>query len=106
MICAWVVSVTAPTLRAEQPGEGPEPPEVGEELKGKIGDRVSDEEGGWLAAAGDASGGEHTVDPRLERVAWARGILNRTEGAPLSTLEVAEGPLSGGRASIAASFTR
>ena len=59
------------------------PPEVGEELKLKIGEWASDDMGGWLVAVGGASGGERTMDPWLSRVAWAWVVFNRTDGVPL-----------------------
>ena len=35
---------------------------------------------GITVAAGDASGGEHTADPRVRRVAWAAVVLNVSGG--------------------------
>ncbi|CAK0828241.1 unnamed protein product [Prorocentrum cordatum] len=82
------------------------PPEPGTELFESFGDlqvlssdavNMTD---GWLIAAGDASGGEYTTDPRLRRVSWGWVVFSSVDPTEAKVVAGSRGALAGWRQSV------
>ncbi|CAK0856487.1 unnamed protein product, partial [Prorocentrum cordatum] len=58
------------------------------------------DDGGWLIAAGDASGGEYTMDPRLRRVAWGWVVMQPENVNEPMVVAGARAALGGWRQSV------
>ena len=68
--CLWLKGILTKSRTKVKP-----PPHPGEELLERVGDHSGVNIDEWLVAAGDASGDEHTKDPRLCRVAQGWVIM-------------------------------
>ncbi|CAK0907611.1 unnamed protein product [Prorocentrum cordatum] len=82
------------------------PPEPGTELIESFGDLQvlsSSTEcmtGGWLIAAGGASGGEYTLDPRLRKVSWGWVVFDSVDPPVAKVVVGSRGALAGWRQSV------
>ncbi|CAK0791013.1 unnamed protein product [Prorocentrum cordatum] len=55
---------------------------------------------GWLIAAGDASGDEYTMDPRLRRVSWGWVVFSSVDPTEAKVVAGSRGALAGWRQSV------
>ncbi|CAK0808313.1 unnamed protein product [Prorocentrum cordatum] len=65
-----------------------------------LGEANPEDDGGWLIAAGDASGGEYTMDPRLRRVAWGWVVMQPENVNEPMVVAGARAALGGWRQSV------
>ncbi|CAK0891739.1 unnamed protein product, partial [Prorocentrum cordatum] len=82
------------------------PPEPGAELIENFGDlqvlssSAESMADGWLVAAGDASGGEYSKDPRLRRVSSGWVVFNSVDPTEAKVVAGSRGALAGKRHSV------